>query len=233
MSVLSHRSFVTGVAALSFLVSGALVFAQQPLPQQPVIQPAPATQVVPGQAVPVEQQARGLSDEVTKLLIAANRDEIALSRFGQDRAQSQQVRDFAQRMVKEHQDFIAKLQQASGAATPAAPGVAPAADGQRDQLVQMLQRVGDRQVQLTKQELANRQGIEFDQAFMGTEVAGHIAMLAALETAANQTTGQLQQVISQGVETTRTHLNQAQGIMQQLEQQAAQQAGKPQETQQR
>lgn len=260
MSIRSTRSFIASLATVAIVASATLAFAQAPMPTQPGIAPGQTpispsdVPAVPGQqqTLPGQQQAvrtepapaSRLSGDLAQLLIGSNRNEVDMSRFGQDRAQSQPVREFAKNMVVEHQDFVHKLEKAAAASgvggpTPAAPGVSPPAGtvigqpGAASELVQVLQQIGDRQVAIIQRDLSNRQGIEFDQAFIGHELAAHFAMLAALQTAANHVTGQLQQVVNEGIQTTQRHIDHAQTIMQQLEQTQLQQAGKPAETQKR
>jgi len=238
---LFHRSIVAGVAAFSLLACAASAPAQQIVPPNPIpgtVEPQP----------PVDQQAADLradsdlASDLGELFIAANRNEIEMSQFGADLAQDPRVRGFAEHMVKEHQNFSDQLEQALGAGAPAVPGApgvgqpqapdaVPGAPG--PDLVQVLTEAGDRKLQLVQQDLSQRQGVEFDQAFMGHEVAAHIHMLAGLQTAANHTSGQLRQVIDKGIQGTQDHLNEAKSIMQQLEQTAAQQAAQPGETQRR
>lgn len=283
MSIRVLRSLVAGIATLLMAAGVTPVFAQAPVPrtmqEQPgaVITQPPRQEGVPGtaQTLPAPQQAARaqLNHALSQLLITSNQGEVKVSQFGQDHAQSQQVRNFAQNMVKEHHDFINKLQKAAASVastqaapapgtpattpgatvqgipsagraavpgatgTPIAPGVVSeqgaAGSQQVNQLVQILGQAGNRNVELTQGELANKHGIEFDQAFMGDEIAAHLRMLSALETFGPHTSGQLQQVINQGVNVTKKHLGEARSIMQGLEQARVQQAGKPKGTKHR
>ncbi|HUG94061.1 MAG TPA: DUF4142 domain-containing protein [Planctomycetaceae bacterium] len=61
-------------------------------------------------------------------LIIDNQGEVALAEFAQQRAQTPQVREFAQRMARDHQQFIQQLQEAAGR-----PGSNQPAAGQRRQ----------------------------------------------------------------------------------------------------
>lgn len=240
------RSLTAMIALVSILALTTLASAQQPIRSSPTVvpsNPAPAADQPTPAGQPVVRSH--ISDDLTQLIVAGNRNEIDMSRFGQDRAQNQQVRDFAKDMVTEHQDFVNKLQQAAANAnpanaTPAAPGFAPVpvapagtAQSASTQLLRVLEQIGSRHLTLIQNELSSKQGIEFDQAFMGNELAAHFAMLAQLQVAADHTSGSVQQVVNQGIQVTQHHIDRARGIMGQLEQARVQQASKPEETQKR
>jgi predicted outer membrane protein len=63
---------------------------------------------------PGAAHARGgqqLNEKLATWLILENHGEVALSRFAQERATTDAVKDFAQRMVRDHSEMIDKLQQ--------------------------------------------------------------------------------------------------------------------------
>ncbi|MCA9168786.1 MAG: DUF4142 domain-containing protein [Planctomycetales bacterium] len=122
---MSKLPFASAALALATLVSSAP--AQQVLPATPVaplpsgsqIQPANTTQPVPGQRhevrrVNADQQA-GSSMTVTQLLAhklqKANDAEIELAKLAQDRLKDDQLRQFAQMLIQDHQQFGQKLDQ--------------------------------------------------------------------------------------------------------------------------
>lgn len=78
---------------------------------------------------------QGVSDQIVQLLIHMNRGEIKCSKKGQEQAQSEQVKQFAQEMVDAHTQYLQKLQQAAGqSAQP--PTTASNQRGQREQQAQ-------------------------------------------------------------------------------------------------
>lgn len=85
----------------------------------------------------------------------------------------------------------------------------------------LAQQVGDRTTKLVQDELGKRQGVQFDAAYIGQQINQHLEILAALETFEQHATPEFKQVISQGVQATERHLNDARNLMNQLQQQIA------------
>jgi predicted outer membrane protein len=201
-----------------------------------------------------------LDQKIAVCLLLGNQEEVALAQFAQQQSQNEQVRNFAQQMVEHHQQAIAKIEQAApevaslnlqlqsgtegaAAASTSASGVRPAsaeepvastasaANPAHDQrAVQLAQSVKQECLNLTQQELAQKQGAEFDKAYIGQQIGAHIGMLAELRGSKNFATGQLQQVISEGEQVTQKHLAEAKQIMSQLKDQ---QGSRPPQTSQR
>lgn len=76
--------------------------------------------------------------------------------------------------------------------------------------------VADQCLQSAKKALNDKQGAEFDKAFMGLQVAAHMEMQDKLEVYKNHVSGQLQQDIEQAQETTKEHLQEAKKIMENI-----------------
>ena len=76
----------------------------------------------------------------------------------------------------------------------------------------------DRQcLQMATEELQKKQGAEFDKCYMGKMIAGHGQMMATLKGLQNQASPQLQQILTQGADTTHQHHEMAKQIMERLE----------------
>jgi len=58
-------------------------------------------------------QSDALNQHIAVCLTLGNQEEVALGQFAQERAQDPEVKQFAQMMVQEHQQAVAKLQQAA------------------------------------------------------------------------------------------------------------------------
>jgi hypothetical protein len=67
-----------------------------------------------------------------------------------------------------------------------------------------------------KKELERRKGSEFDDAFVGFQIAGHVDMLETLKVFRAHASPQFQQVLTDGLKTTEHHLVDAQKLMEQL-----------------
>ncbi len=117
------------IAASAIVVAGACYVAAQ---QQNTDQQTPGTatsQVSPAQSTsdqqnrPDQQNQAGdrasqgrhdLNFYITDCLIDANRAEITLARLAEQRATDPEVKQFAQRAIQDHTQFLNKLQQAQG-----------------------------------------------------------------------------------------------------------------------
>lgn len=190
-----------------------------------------------------------LDQKIAVCLVLGNQEEVALAQFAQQRSQNEQVKKFAQQMIEHHQQAISKIEQAApevaslnlrlqggtegqAAASQSPGGVRPASAeepaastasagnaGHDQRAVQLAQSVKQECLNLTQQELAQKEGAEFDKAYIGQQVCAHIGMLAELRGSKNFATGQLQQVITEGEQMTQNHLNEAKQIMSQLKDQ--------------
>lgn len=98
------------------------------------------------------------------------------------------------------------------------------AGGHDQRAVQMAQQIKQQCLNLTQQELAEKQGVEFDKAYIGQQVAAHINMLAELRGSRNFASSELQPVIDEGEQMTQQHLEQAKQIMSQLKDQQGSQS---------
>jgi predicted outer membrane protein len=199
-----------------------------------------------------------LDNKIAVCLLLGNQEEVALAQFAQQKSQNEQVKKFAQQMIEHHQQAISKIEQAApevaglnlqlrggaegeAAASSNPTGVRPASAeepvastaaaenvGHNQRGAQLAQAVKQECLNLTQQELAQKQGVEFDKAYIGQQVCAHIGMLAELRGSKNFATGQLQQVIDEGEQMTQQHLDQAKQIMSQLKDQ---QGSQPQTSQ--
>ena len=195
---------------------------------------------------PEGEHAGKLDKHIAACLLLGNRAEIALGEFAQTRAQNEQVKQFAQMMVEEHQQMVQKLEQVApelaaqtqlqttserGAAAPAAS--APA-DNQRAggnegdaQMLALGRKIKEKCLQLTQQQLGEKQGADFDKAYIGQQLVAHTGMLAELQATQEYVNGDLRPILEEGVKTTEHHLETAKQIMDQLKEGEPRQAARP------
>jgi len=103
--------------------------------------------------------------------------------------------------------------------------------GGHEQMVEFARTVKQNCLKLSEQSLGQKQGAEFDKAYIGQQIVAHTNMLAELQAAQQFASGsQLQPLIQQGTQMTEHHLAQARTIMEQLEQASAGQGGSPART---
>jgi predicted outer membrane protein len=109
-------------ASAIFIAGVCYVGAQTPSTDQQTQQPA-TSQVTPAQTTPDQSNQPGerasqgrhdLNFYITDCLIEGNRAEITLARLADQRATDPEVKQFAQRMIQDHTQFMNKLLQAQG-----------------------------------------------------------------------------------------------------------------------
>jgi len=227
----------------------------------------------------------GVNKEVEKFLASClllnNKAEIELSELAAQRAQNPQVKEFAQQMIKDHQQMVQQLQPLAGmqtgatertsrtvvgeaddpnrvrtgdtAADAATPGVDAQSPGATtttrtdvratggapnaaiQQLQQIDRQIAERHLEATRSALEEKQGAEFDKAFVGCAIGAHMHMNAALEVIGQQGEGKLSQLAQQAQPKVQQHLDHAKQLMQELDQSATSPTGRaarqPSETQ--
>ena len=250
---LSMRS-AAGAAMLALIAMSAMAQTTLQRPTSPA-NANQTTQATPGQppqvsTLPVAndgataQQPGNLDQQIAACMLLGNQEEVALAQFAQQRAQHPEVKKFAQQMIEQHQQAIAKIEQAApqvasmqlqlaGPAAGAQPGADQAsADqaaqnrasvGSDQQGIHLLKAVKQQCLELTEKELTSLQGAEFDKAFMGQQVSSHIGMLAQLRGSRDFAGSQLQRVIADGEKMTEQHLAEAKQIMRQIKDQGSSQ----------
>lgn len=239
------------IGALCLSVVGGLV-AEQTLAQTAT----PGTTVRPGTPRTANAPAgNDLNQKIAVCLVLGNQEEVALAQLAQKHSQNEQVKKFAQQMIDHHQQAISKIEKAApevaslnlglqggatgvSAASPGPTGVRTASAEEPvastapqavhdPRGVQLVQAVKQECLNLTQQELTEKQGIEFDKAYIGQQVGAHLGMLAELRGSKNFASGQLQQVIAEGEQMTQKHLTEAKQIMSQLKDQQGSSASQP------
>jgi predicted outer membrane protein len=182
--------------------------------------------------------------EVAGWLILGNEAEVELGKLAQQKSKNDQVREFAAMMIKDHSEFITKLQKfagrgaasgaprANGEVQGAAPreGAAPAtgrtqasarpqavAKGQFSPMFELGRKSSQLKLAMTKQLLSKYEGQDFDMGYLGQQIGAHVEMLACLTVAKEVGPEDFRQLIDEGVATTREHLQHAQKLAHQLE----------------
>jgi predicted outer membrane protein len=86
-----------------------------------------------------------------------------------------------------------------------------------NELMSIEKQIAQRCLQNAKEEMQQKQGAEFDKAYIGSQIGGHMEMLAALQVLEQQGPDQVKQIAQQAQPTVQKHLDQAKQLMQQLE----------------
>jgi len=256
-----------------------------------------------------QQSARGESSETDQFfaacLAAKNQGEVEIGKFASEHAQNQQVKQFAQMMVSDHQALLPRLQQlagdqssserssstqrtssemqsgqsgqlgqsnqqsatsgglgqqAGGSGVTGQPGrqsetsgssqfgqpggsqqagqsgqaggqvgqsgqsstqssIASRMSGDSNAIQQLIaidRQIAENCTRNLREKLQEKQGAEFDMAYIGSQIVMHNDMLSSLEVLKNQTSGQLRQVVQEAEPKVKQHLQQAEQIAEQL-----------------
>jgi putative membrane protein len=195
-----------------------------------------------GAAGAAMQAQRSPDAELAACLIIDNELEVAAGQIAQQRAQSDDIKQFASQMVQQHGEMIQKLQRfagssvaASGAANPstatatntvAAPNAAGQPQANRGQDVQgqlpldhvaLKRELGDLCKQTMQRELGQKSGAEFDKCYMGQQIGAHLHAIDAMHVAQNHASPEFRTALGEGIQAAETHLQHAKDITKKLE----------------
>jgi len=200
-------------------------------PAQPGAQPGrftqpgqvvPGQQVIPGQAGQIAQ--RGTADQqIAACVFIACRNEIETAKLAEQKAQSNEVREFAQKMIDEHTPGCQEMQRLAGELVAdrsrlpggEAAGRAPVVGGNLD-WVSIHEQIGEQCLATVKKELSAKQGTDFDQCFMGEQIGAHLHVIDSLKVLKEHASGDLRQKLEQELQTAQQHLQLAKQIDQRL-----------------
>lgn len=175
--------------------------------------------------------ARGSGPEfdafVKHCLILSNQGEIAVAEFALQQSQSEQVQQFAKKMIDDHSKFVtalggkARTTHREGAdptpnATATAELDAKIAPPLR-KVAMVEEEIAKKCLQSTKQALGSKQGAEFDKCFFGAQVVAHRGMRDKLQVLQQHVSPELAQKLQEGLQTTEEHLAMAEQTLQRLE----------------
>ena len=139
-------------------------------------------------------QGQDLDQIIAACLLNANKAEVELGQIAASRAESSDVKEFAQQMIKDHGEVVKKLENLVGSNQP------------NDRRSQIEKEIADRCHQMVRDELEGKSGKEFDHCYVGSQIAGHMKMAAALDVLSNQTSGELQKIVKDAKPTVDKHL---------------------------
>jgi predicted outer membrane protein len=247
------------VALLVLAATVVVAQERQPIPQterpavqaeRPGFQTERAGQIErPGTATRPGAPSLNLDQQFIACLIIDNKGEVELAKFAQARAQSKEVKDFAEQMINDHGEFVTKLQQlqAANGATPRdarterrrgdetlparRPGVAADATAERGGpqhiMLQIKKEIAERCLASVKRELEQKKGSDFDRCYMGSQQMAHMKMVDELAVLEKYASPELQKALAQASQTARTHLTHAKTLLAKLEGASAETARRP------
>jgi len=185
-------------------------------------------------------QATTSDHKIAVMLINCNEAEIKLSRYAARHAESDEVRQFADQLVQDHQSMVERLHrfapevntQEATASNDRSGGDEEGRDQQQDQQQDqqwqqnrgtrqwndnmVAHQIGERIVRRSRDELSEKEGNEFDVCFVGQQMVTHQQSLAKLEVLRQYASSQLRDVIDEATETVEGHEQQARDLIKRL-----------------
>jgi len=182
---------------------------------RPAIAPRPAGQQgqpgQPGQGSTADQQ-------IAACVYGECRIEIEVAKLAESKATSDEVREFAQRMVRDHTPGCQQMQRLAGSLVEdnvGQPRAGTAPGGGLD-FIAIHKEIGQQCLKSIKEELSSKQGIDFDKCFIGQQIGAHLKVVDMLTVLRNHASGELKQDLEKELQTAQQHLQLAKQIEQKL-----------------
>jgi predicted outer membrane protein len=146
---------------------------------------------------------------------------VELAKFLQSRLQSQEAKQFAEKMIKEHTPDCEAYQRLAGNLVSHQQHAGGQAGGQRaaggqPNWVAIHNELAQQCLETVKKELSQKQGSELDQCYMTQQAMAHVEMKDALTVLKNHASPQLAQQIDKSLEGVEGHLKEAKQILEQM-----------------
>ena len=227
-----HSKLALTLLALS---PAALLSAQIDPPAR-----VPATPTAAAESVAKNVRGATEADAVlANWLLVTNENTIALARLAKEKAQSNDVKQFAQMVLNEHTQFAKELQPFVGTTTdgkrtskshgtsrgtekhlgaPAdASGVRHAAVAGAFDHVALVRDLGKKCLESTTKMLDEKTAGEFDQAYMQMQVSAHVMSADMLEVFGTHASESLRPVLADCLKAVQTHLESAKSLCKKAE----------------
>lgn len=192
------------------------------------------------------QPLNSTDEQLANWLLVDNRGEIQLARLAQERASSDDVKEFAKKVIDDHAQVVEQLQPFAGQGRGTRQGgdyqattqrnrfsqatnnrnepyAQPNAQGRGSQqpgglnLVRLKQQLGQQCLASAEHELEQKEGGDFDKCYIGMQIAKHMEMLDTLKVFSRYASPELDQLIEQAEQTTDDHLEHAKHLIKQLD----------------
>jgi predicted outer membrane protein len=176
-----------------------------------------------------------LDDHIAACLTLANQNEIALAKVAQEKATHAEVKSFAQQIEQDHTKFMSQVAKFGGnefrnrdtarkegdrddsTARADQEKARTGQAGSQDQVQMQIKReLADECLASTKRELGQKSGQEFDDCFVGMQIAAHMQMVDELKVLQRHASPELAAVLKEGHTTAQTHLDHAKKLMKTL-----------------
>jgi len=170
-----------------------------------------------------------LDDHIAACLTLANQNEIAIAKIAEEKSSNQEVKSFAQQMEQDHTKFMSQLTKFGGnefrnrdtsarAETSATPRNTDATknESQDQGHMQIKRELADECLTSVRRELGQKSGQEFDDCYVGMQIAAHMGMVNELKVLERHASPELAAVLKEGQATAQKHLDHAKQLMKNL-----------------
>jgi len=170
----------------------------------------------PGQPAAVAgQHANSADQQIAAVIAGCQNNEIQISKFAQNRLQSQEAKHFAEMMIKDHGEDVKGYERLAGNLANAHSS-GQRTGGQAD-WVAIHHEVGQQSLKGIEEELGKQQqGADFDKGYIAQQIDAHLKTKAELTAFRNHVSSETQQQIDKSLQAVNTHLQHARQIMEQL-----------------
>ena len=145
--------------------------------------------------------------------------------------QSKDVKQFAEKMVRDHEQFGQQLEKfaregerpvartdirnpAGGPAAATTSATGQPMEGRGIDLFAIHEEVGKKCLEMFEADLKQKDGSQFDKCYVAQQIGGHVHMIAELEVLRSHVSPELAAVLDKGIATAKSHLEEAQKLAQ-------------------
>ncbi len=163
------------------------------------------------------QHGQRSDQEIAACVCGEASNEIEIAKLGESKAQSDEVKQFAQQMVRDHSPGRDEMQRLAGQLAQQRGGDASGRDAQGGlDWVSIKKQIGEQCLASTKQELSKKPSHDFDRCFMGQQIVAHMKVIDELKVLRNYASSDLQQKLDKELQTAQHHLEMAKKIEEKL-----------------
>lgn len=222
---------------MKFCIASALVLAVACAGQSFAQSATDATQERPAgansqQAGQSNQQGQAgrpgnLDKHIAACALLSNQEEVALAKLGVEKADHEDVKKFAEMLIEHHQQAISKIEKAApqlasmnlmlrNADGDSQPAANEQQAGAMDPQLMMARQIKEECLAMTRKALNEKEGADFDKAFLGQQCMAHMGMLAGIKGSEPFASQQMKPLLNECMKTTEQHLTKAKELMEKV-----------------
>lgn len=161
-----------------------------------------------------QQNGPTLVSVLVEKMKSSQQDEIELAKMAKQKSDNQQVTEYADMLISDHQSFlqdIEKLEMKVQSDQSSNQARVP------QEMISLASAAEKKVMQATREMLQQPQGQDFAMAYLGVQIVCHTQEISHLQAIAEQGPQQLREVARKAAEKQQQHLNRAKEIAKQLE----------------